>query len=144
MNGDGAASEVSWVYLSDAQWNSIVSSLSGNTGTRAKHDQQHHYRGFIEAVLWVAINHAFWRDLPAGYGSWRSVYSRFLRWHKAGIWSKVESELGASGYGALLSLMLAHHEEEQLKRKLWQMRRAPSSSDHLKFQGQQIIDAAND
>lgn len=119
-------------HLSDAQWDRIVSSLSGNTGTRARHDGLHHYRSFVEAVLWVACNRAFWSELPAEYGTWRSVYVRFSRWFENGIWSQVESALGSDDYGASLSLLLAHHRQEQSRRQRWQMRRSSKDVDDPK------------
>ena len=30
-----------------------------------------------------------WRDLPERFGSWNSVYSRFYRWTKQGVWEKL-------------------------------------------------------
>ena len=30
-----------------------------------------------------------WRDLPERFGPWSSVYSRFNRWTKQGVWEKV-------------------------------------------------------
>jgi transposase len=35
--------------------------------------------------------------LPERYGSWSTVYSRFQRWRKAGIWDKVLAQLQAMG-----------------------------------------------
>ena len=34
-----------------------------------------------------------WRDLPERFGSWNSVYSRFNRWTKQGVWEKVFAAL---------------------------------------------------
>ncbi|WP_081930528.1 transposase [Lysobacter antibioticus] len=110
------ASAESKAYLSDEQWSFIVASLSGNIASRAKHDRNQ-YRRFVEAVLWVAVNRASWNALPAKYGSRRSVYIRYLRWYEANIWSRVECALGASDLGALLSLLLVKHRDEQRKRE---------------------------
>jgi transposase len=128
-------------HLSDAQWDVISTSLSGNTGTRAKHDRQYHYRTFVEAVLWVAANRAFWSELPAQYGSWRSVYVRFVRWCDAGTWLSVENALGISDYGVLLGELRAQHQQEQLRRKLWHARRAAKESD-LMLSEQRTVKAA--
>ncbi|WP_082638860.1 transposase [Lysobacter antibioticus] len=144
MAADEVSSQEARVCLSDAQWHSIVLSLSGNMQTRAKHDQQHHYRAFIEAVLWVAANRAFWNELPAEYGSWRSVYARFLRWHEAGIWARIEGALGTSAHAALLSLLLTHYQNDQHRRQLRLIRKAPHGADDFELQEHWTADVRNE
>jgi transposase len=36
-----------------------------------------------------------WRDLPAAYGPWRTVASRFYRWEQQGVWARVLAALQA-------------------------------------------------
>jgi hypothetical protein len=36
-----------------------------------------------------------WRDLPERYGPWSTVYSRFFRWKRQGIWDQMFSALTA-------------------------------------------------
>ena len=43
----------------------------------------------IEAILWKHRTGAPWRDLPGEFGSWNSVFSRFNRWSKAGLWQTI-------------------------------------------------------
>ena len=43
----------------------------------------------FNAMLWVARSGAPWRDLPDHFPNWKSVYTRFRRWQKAGIWDEV-------------------------------------------------------
>lgn len=51
----------------------------------------------VNGMLWIARTGAPWRDLPERYGKWASVYSRFQRWRKAGVWARLLSELQKMG-----------------------------------------------
>ena len=51
---------------------------------------------FVNALLWMCRTGAPWRDLPACYGKWITVYQRFNRW---------------SGNGAIERLFTALQEE---------------------------------
>ena len=43
----------------------------------------------LNGILWILATGAAWRDLPARYGNWQTVYSRFRRWQRAGVWERV-------------------------------------------------------
>jgi transposase len=78
--------------LTDRQWKSIKAQLPGkgsDPGRTAKDN-----RRFVDAVLWVARTGAPWRDLPERYGHWNSVFQRYSRWCKRGIWQRVLDVLG--------------------------------------------------
>ncbi|OTY33040.1 hypothetical protein BK736_24335 [Bacillus thuringiensis serovar poloniensis] len=46
-------------------------------------------------MLWVIRSGAPWRDLLEHYGPWSSVYTRFRRWEKAGIFDRMLDVLAA-------------------------------------------------
>lgn len=50
-------------------------------------------RRFVEAVLWIVRVGAPWRDLPASFGSWNSVFQRFRRWAKGGVFERLFTAL---------------------------------------------------
>jgi len=77
--------------LRDDQWDRIAHLLPGKPGDRGRTAADN--RLFVEAVLWMARSGAPWRDLPKEFGSWNSVYQRFARWQKSGVWDRVFAEL---------------------------------------------------
>ena len=73
--------------LTDRQWQLIAPLLPGKAsdcGVTAEDN-----RLFLEAVLWRVRTGAPWRDLPAGFGRWNSVFQRFRRWAKAGVFEHI-------------------------------------------------------
>lgn len=73
--------------LTDGQWSMIREQLPDRTGKRGRPAKNN--RLMINAILWILRTGAPWRDLPKCYGSWKSVYTRFSRWSKQGIWDKI-------------------------------------------------------
>jgi len=49
----------------------------------------------VEGILWRLATGAAWRDLPERFGPWATVYSRFHRWQRAGVWDRVLAALQA-------------------------------------------------
>ena len=43
------------------------------------------HRQTIEGILWIGRTGTPWRDLPPQFGYWNTVYQRFRRWTRAGI-----------------------------------------------------------
>ena len=73
--------------VSDAVWAKIASLLPGKAtdpGATGKDN-----RLFLEAVLWRVRTGSPWRDLPSGFGKWNSVFQRFRRWVKGGVFERV-------------------------------------------------------
>ncbi len=47
----------------------------------------------LNALLYVAEHGCKWRGLPKEFGNWHTVYTRMMRWNKAGVLSNVFMEL---------------------------------------------------
>jgi transposase len=43
----------------------------------------------VAAMLWVERTRCAWHDLPSHFGSWHTVYHRYQRWRKAGLWTRI-------------------------------------------------------
>ncbi len=52
--------------------------------------------------MYVAKCDIPWRDLPERFGKWNTVYVRFRRWAKAGIWQKLFEDLTDKDVNTLL------------------------------------------
>ena len=64
--------------VSDAVWEWYAAYLPGRRpGAWGGFDPQYDNRTVLEAVLWVARTGAPWRDLPAEFGPWNTIYQRF-------------------------------------------------------------------
>ena len=77
--------------LREDQWEKISPLLPGKEGDPGRSAKDN--RTFIHAVLWIARSGAPWRDLPQRYGHWNTVFQRFNRWAKKGIWHQVFEQL---------------------------------------------------
>jgi len=86
--------------LTDEQWQSIEHLLPGKEGDPGAHGEDN--RRFVNGVIWIARTSAPWRDLPERYGEWNSVYQRFNRWSKSGVWNRVFQAVQLPDLEALL------------------------------------------
>ena len=62
----------------------------------------------IEAMVYVLRTGVPWRDLPARFGPWNSVYTRWRRWCQCGLWAKLLAVLARRATGALRFLDASH------------------------------------
>lgn len=72
-------------WLSDAEWEAIRPYLpTGRRGARRVDD-----RRVISGIVHMLKTGARWRDCPEEYGPYTTVYNRFNRWSRQGVWSDV-------------------------------------------------------
>ena len=62
----------------------------------------------FEAMVYMLRVGCPWRDLPAIYGPWNSVYTRWRRWCLAGLWAKLLRVLARGARGTLRFLDSSH------------------------------------
>jgi transposase len=77
--------------IAEDHWGRIKDFLPGQDGDPGVTAQDN--RRFVNAVLWIAKTGAPWRDLPERFGNGNSVWRRFDRWAKKGVWRRVFEEL---------------------------------------------------
>lgn len=81
--------------LTDEQWKRIESLLPGREGDPGRTGTDN--RNFVNAIFWIAKTGVPWRDLPERFGKWNSIFQRFNRWCKNGVWERVLKALGGDG-----------------------------------------------
>jgi transposase len=79
--GDAAPDQL----LSERQWLWLSSRLPLATDKRGRPPGNN--RAVVEGIFWVAWSGQPWRDLPVCYGKWSSVYRRFQRWSRSGVFA---------------------------------------------------------
>ena len=75
------------LILSPNQWPKILAFI--RECPRVYVGEEAGCKRFIEAVLWVMRSGGQWRQLPAQYGKWNTVYKRFARWCRYGVWERM-------------------------------------------------------
>jgi transposase len=97
--------------LRDDQWEQIKDWLpgrKGHVGVTAKDN-----RLFVEAVLYRYRAGIPWRDLPARFGDFRVIHTRFSRWNKTGVWQRIFETLAADAdneYALIDSTIVRAHQ----------------------------------
>ena len=75
--------------LTDVEWSVIEPPLPRKwRGVKRVDD-----RRVLNGIFWVLRSGAPWRDLPERYGPYTTVYNRFNRWRKAGLWDRLMDEI---------------------------------------------------
>jgi transposase len=78
--------------LSDEQWADLERVLPRPSG-RGRPARRR--RELIDGIRWRARTGAPWRDVPACYGRWETVYGLFRRWQRDGTWAQAVTRLQA-------------------------------------------------
>jgi transposase len=94
--------------LSDAEWALVKPLLPNKPRGVARVDD----RRVPNGIFYVLRTGSPWRDLPERYGPYTTVYNRFNRWARAGVWLRVFEVLAAKSPGSMAlidsSIIRAH------------------------------------
>jgi transposase len=96
--------------LSDFEWGLIQPLLPNKPRGVARVDD----RRVLNGIFWVLRTGSPWRDLPERYGPPTTIYNRFNRWARAGVWVRVFETLAERSPDSMLlidsSIIRAHQQ----------------------------------
>ena len=92
-------------WLNDVEWARIEPLLPrGRRGAHRVDD-----RRIISGIVHMLRSGARWRDCPPAYGPYTTVYNRFNRWSRQGLWLAIFQALtGHSGVWGTVSIDANH------------------------------------
>ena len=80
-------------WLSDETWAVIEPHLPRGLPGKPRVDD----RRVISGILYVLKVGCRWRDVPTEYGPATTVYNRYNRWSRRGLWQRLFEKVAASG-----------------------------------------------
>jgi putative transposase len=80
------------IWLSEAQMRRIEPYFPLSHGVPRVDD-----RRVISGIIFVIRNGLRWRDAPKDYGPHKTIYNRFVRWSRLGVFSKIFAALASKG-----------------------------------------------
>ncbi len=105
--------------LSDEEW-AVISPLLPNGGRGPKRVDD---RRVLNGIFYILRTGAPWRDLPERYGPRTTVYNRYARWARRGIWKTIFDGLAERSSDSLLfidsSIVKAHRAAAGAKGGNW-------------------------
>ena len=54
-------------------------------------------RRVLSGIIYVIRNGLQWKDAPRGYGPHKTLYNRFVRWSRMGVFNRIFAELAGQG-----------------------------------------------
>jgi transposase len=92
-------------WLCDADWGRLEPLLPcGRRGAHRVDD-----RRVISGIMHMLRSGARWRDCPPEYGPYTTIYNRFNRWSRQGIWFEMfEALTGSTGIIGTVAIDSSH------------------------------------
>ena len=75
-------------YLSESQLERIKPFFPRSHGAPRVDD-----RRVVSGIIYVIKHGLQWKDAPAEYGPYKTLYNRFIRWSRLGVFNKIFTEL---------------------------------------------------
>jgi transposase len=77
--------------LNDAQWARVEPLMPSSEGSRGRPFRDH--RQIVEGIIYRFRTGIAWRDLPATFGPWQTVWKRHQRFSSDGTWDRIHARL---------------------------------------------------
>ena len=94
--------------------------LPGSAGKKGRGRPRPNDRQVLNGIFFILRTSASWRDLPERYGPYTTVYDRFDRWVKRGVWGAVFGVLARRSPDSLRmidsTIVRAHQHAAALKK----------------------------
>ena len=97
-------------WLSDEQWERIEAHLPTDVRGVDRVDD----RRVISGIIHVLKSGCRWRDCPPDYGPPTTIYNRFVRWARRGVWENLFRELAGNGRSTDTQMIDSTHVKAQL------------------------------
>ena len=105
--------------LTDGEW-SIIEPLLPNKPRGVPRTDD---RRVLNGIFYILRTGSPWRDLPERYGPYTTVYNRFNRWARAGVWLRVFEALSEHSPQSLhlidATIVRAHQHAAGGKKGAW-------------------------
>jgi transposase len=92
-------------WLSDEQWQRIEPHLPKKVRGKKRKDD----RRVISGIVHVLKSGCRWSDCPEAYGPAKTIYNRFARWARRGIWESLFRALAGQGRSADTQMIDSTH-----------------------------------
>jgi transposase len=92
------------IWLSEAQMRRIEPYFPLSHGVPRVDD-----RRIISGIIFVIRNGLRWRDAPSDYGPHKTIYNRFVRWSRMGVFNRIFAALaGEAGEPDMIMIDATH------------------------------------
>lgn len=91
-------------YLSSAQMDTIRPFFPRSRGVPRVDDQK-----ILSGIIYVLKFGLQWKDAPKEYGPYKTLYNRFVRWSKIGVFEKIFTALAENSQDTSLLMIDATH-----------------------------------
>ena len=116
------------IWLSEAQMRRIEPYFPLSHGIPRVDD-----RRVLSGIVFVIRNGLRWRDAPAAYGPPKTIYNRFIRWSRMGVFNRILAELaGKAGDPDAIMIDATHLKAHRTAASLLKKGLFPDVSDEPK------------